>query len=153
MSQIADLLLTKAASYQSVADESSTVQSAAIATLVVKGLPMEKAASLVAQEFDDSTSASFAEMADVLTKAAAYVEELETKLAEAEAAKPIEKAAHVAEATDTLHTYGMTDADIERLPEDMLQKVASMIQTPFSMGEPSGMAADKTDPLTAWLLS
>lgn len=93
----------------------------------------------------------------VLEKTAAYVESLEALVDELQAkintSPETEKQAEIHK---KLGSIGFTEEEIEALsnvPEDLLNKVASVSSEPWELGKGVGFAREKTDPLLEWILS
>ena len=100
--------------------------------------------------------------AELLTKAAEYIEKLEARVGEVEEMQkqaafeaiklpePFEKAAMSGNLTfEDL-------AELKKMDQELLTKVASMTSVsdePWGMGHPAGVARPKTDPMLEWLLN
>lgn len=98
------------------------------------------------------------DLAEILEKTAAYVESLETKVAELEAkiiTSPVGNEKQ-AEMNKKLESIGFTPEEIGALsvvPESILDKVANISNEPWELGKGVGMQREKTDPLLEFLLS
>lgn len=157
------------------------LEKAAAAELTYKGVDTEEAARLVKAaninvreltNFDLTTDEEI--LANVLEKAASYVEaqaeriaELEARTAELEkAASEIEKAVVEVETavkptlpeqiTKMAGVGALTWEDVEALkavPQETLTKVASALETPWEFGKAAGMSAEASgDPIVAFCM-
>lgn len=134
--------------------------SGGIAVLVSKGLPFEKAASLVKQACAESEELRAKEESfTLLEKAAEYLAELESKVfsltKQAENASDVEiKKAPL----EKLSSLGFTQEELDALRKvdsgtGLLDKVANVHSTPWGMGKAAGVVREKTDPLLEFILS
>jgi hypothetical protein len=137
-----------------------TFASSGIATLVKGGVPMEKAASMVKEAcVSDSKAGKLMATSQVFEKAAEYIIELEEKLAKLEKfASEMQEEKAIEESTplNKLASIGFSKEEltyINSLPENLVEKVASMGSKPWEMGSGVGMAREKTDPLLEFILS
>lgn len=154
--------LKKAAGLEKQAyfDYVKSFSSATIASLVKGGVQFEKAASL-AQEVcqKDSKVQSLFSNYELMDKVAEYVEVLESKAVEFEKlAGRIEKEEKIeaSEPLSKLAQYGFSNEEIEQmsaLPDQLLEKVASVNSKPWEMGAGAGIPREKTDPMLEFILT
>lgn len=155
----------------------TSMEKVACEALTFKGIDAEEAAKLVkaaninVRELQSlELSSPEEDMANFLDKAAAYVDALEDKVVQLES--DLEKAAQAAvaakEVKETIEDVvpeplrkmaslgALSEEDMAALsviPKDTLIKVASAVDEPWSLGQASGFARPKTDPLLEFLLS
>ena len=134
--------------------------SSAIAALVKGRVSLEKAASLVKETINsDSRANSLKTNCAVLEKAAEYVASLETKVSELEKfAQATDQEKKIEESTpmSKLANIGFSKEELTymaSLPENLVEKVASIGSKPWEMGSGAGFAREKTDPLLEFILS
>lgn len=150
MSEIATLLKD----YSVKIGEGSLVKQAAAQALAEKGLNAEVAVSLLDRLGVGGMDPSLSNLPEILEKTAAYIEDLEGKLASAEEkAHQIEKSAEIS----SLNLNGFDETELkslQSLPKATLEKIASMSDNPWTMGTASGATSvADMDPLTAFILS
>jgi hypothetical protein len=138
--------------------------------MAMSGIDLDQAVALVkAAKVNLKDLVSFAPEADVdptvglLQKAAAYIDELETKLDEA--TETLEKAANFTQVeeiklpeqfTKMAGSGAFTFEDLEQLKTmdpALLTKVASVMDEPWEMGRGDGFARPQTDALLEFMLS
>lgn len=139
-------------------------------TLVQAGVDVEKAVSMVKAaniKIKDLKHFSIAspsenESAELLKSAAAVIDGFERELHEKEL--ELEKAASykptpeikLPEHIEKVATSGVFTAkdleDLKNMDQDLLNKVASIMEEPWEMGRGSGMARPKTDPMLEFIL-
>jgi hypothetical protein len=131
-----------------------------IASLVKGGLALEKASSLVKEACaTDSKAVKLMETSQAFEKAAEHILELEEKLAKLEKfAGEVEKEKAIEDSTplNKLASIGFSKEEltyINSLPENLVEKVASMGSKPWEMGSGVGIPREKTDPLLEFILS
>lgn len=148
----------------------------ALSGLTDKGIDMEaavklvKAANINVRELTNITiEPEIDPMAEVLEKAAAYIDTLEAQVASIETQnsklnEDLEKMAAEAPAAEPelpgslgkLASAGaFTNEDLEELKRvnpEVLTKVASVMEEPWGLGSPAGMARPQTDPLLEFIL-
>lgn len=152
MSNVVDLLLKQAETIRA-SDLETTIRSS-VSELMASGMEFEKAASLVEKEVE-SIQDSF--IAQLLEKTAGYVDGLESKVAELQA--KIDERTEVSPETADLHiklaSAGFSEEEIRLMDQapSLLNKVASVAQEPWELGQGSGMQREKTDPLLEWIIS
>lgn len=172
MSEIATLLREKSGEItdglvkQAEANEFvAQTQSAAIEALVAQGISAQDAGDLVksAEELQGLVpvvSVDLEHIADVLEKAAAYIEHLEQRDSEAQVKLQIgeelskEASLSVRQETEVLSGVGFSKDEVKMLSEiGLLEKVANVSTVPWDMGQSSGRpAADSLDPLAKFCL-
>ena len=128
-----------------------------ISALVAKGVEFEKAAGMVKEAFASSDKIqSKAESFTLLEKTAAYVMELESKVEALEKSAKVNDIVEInKEPLEKLSNLGFTPEELESLREvdsSLLEKMASVSSTPWTMGKAAGVAREKTDPLLEFLL-
>jgi predicted nucleic acid-binding Zn-ribbon protein len=98
-------------------------------------------------------------LADALEKVAEYIQELETEnesLEKTASAAPVSVNKAKEELHHKLASIGFTDEEIEamdQMPDTVMTKVATITEQPWSLGEPSGMKREKTDPFLEFLVN
>ena len=134
--------------------------SSGIASLVKGGVALEKAASIVKEAcITDSRASKLMATSQAFEKAAEYIAELETKLVELEKfaeQTATEKTIEDSTPLNKLASIGFSKEEltyINSLPENLVEKVASMGSKPWEMGSGVGMPREKTDPLLEFILS
>lgn len=134
--------------------------SSGIATLVKGGVSLEKAASLVKEACQkDAKAIRLSEASNLFEKVAEHVAELEAKLEELEKfAEKVEEEKTIEESTplNKLASIGFTKEELaymNSLPDNLVEKVASIGNKPWEMGVGVGVAREKTDPLLEFILS
>lgn len=175
MGTISALLGEKATeldSQSAVNDESwGQVKQAAHTALLAKGIDSAKADELLEYLQKEATETAelsrtevdVIELANILTKTAAYVEELEAKIEDSnvklsDATSQIEKAAEEVqdEKLSSLIDKGFSESDAEALsalPLETMDKVASLADgEPWDLGKGAGLAKSDLDPFTEFLL-
>ena len=161
MSNVSTLLTTlveqeKKAHYEYIRDFSAST----IAHLVHGGVDKEMATNLTKQACQlEPTIAQDSQRVFVLEKVAAYVAELEAKMADLEKqveAKPapVEKRAEIS----ALERIGFTKEEIdaiESISPEAITKIASATSSSesYGLGSAVGMERPRTDPLLDWILS
>jgi tRNA U34 5-carboxymethylaminomethyl modifying enzyme MnmG/GidA len=151
----------------------------ALSALTDKGIDIEEAVKLVkaaninVRELTNITFESESNpTAEILEKAAAYIETLESRVSTIEAdnaqlIEDLEKAASEAAVhleqprlPDRLNKMASIGAfsnedleELKKISPEVLTKVASAYEEPWGLGGPAGASADQVDPLTAWLMS
>jgi hypothetical protein len=140
----------------------------AINAMATAGVDVEKAASMVkAAGINLKDLVSYAPeieaphpSIELLQKAAHYIESLEAEVEDLKG--DLEKSASVVEVnlpeqiTKAASVGAFTSADLvelQKIQPELLQKMASAMEEPWSMGSGSGTAAASVDPLAAWLMS
>ena len=153
--------LTQAAELEKKAyfDYVKSFSSSSIASLVKGGVQLEKAASMVKEACEkDKRALSLRANSEAFEKAAEYVKGLEANLKELQKfAQVIEKEKEIEESTplNKLANIGFTKEELtymSSLPENLVEKVASIGGQPWEMGSGVGMAAEAMDPLLAFIL-
>jgi Asp-tRNA(Asn)/Glu-tRNA(Gln) amidotransferase C subunit len=94
-------------------------------------------------------------LADTLEKIAEYIDELEAEnstleKSAAENPKPYKNEVH-----EKLASIGFSEEEIEameQMPEAVMQKVASVADQPWSLGQAAGPKREKTDPFLEFLV-
>jgi hypothetical protein len=151
------------------------MEKAATEAMVQAGVDVEQAVSMVKAAGvnlkDLVTYAPEVEEAhpsvDLLTKAAHYIEALEAevehlkeemtaqmeKAAQARSINEIELPEPIAKAASVGAFTNEDLAELQKVDQGLLSKIASAMDEPWSMGSASGMARPKTDPLTEFLFS
>lgn len=134
--------------------------SAGIAALVKGGISLEKAASVIKEACQKDTKAiRLSEASNLFEKVAEHVTNLETKLSELEKfAEKVEETKAIEESTplNKLASIGFSKEELaymNSLPENLIEKVASIGGKPWEMGGAVGVAREKTDPLLEFILS
>lgn len=144
------------------ADYVANFTKSGIVTLVKGGVSFEKAAGMIKQACEkDSKLKSLQTNAVAFEKAAEYISELETKVAELEkvAGDAIVEVQKMDESNpmNKLASFGMFSEEelamMSHLPNDTLEKVASVNSRPYEMGGAVGIPREKTDPLLEFLLA
>jgi|HigsolmetaAR202D_1030399.scaffolds.fasta_scaffold12955_2 hypothetical protein len=152
----------------------------ALSALTDKGIDMEEAVKLVkaaninVRELTNITlEPETNPTADLLEKAATYIEALEGRVAEletenaklyedlekavTEASAAKEEEPELPESLSKLASVGAFTnedlAELKRLNPEVLTKVASVADEPWSLGAPAGVARPQTDPLLEFILS
>lgn len=158
MSQINELLQKKV-ELEKVAFASYVkgLTTSTITTLVNQGLPFEKAASY-AKEVCNTNTVITARSNEInfIEKLASYVSALEQNVEE------LEKTANEVKAipeprgepglVEKLASMGFTKEDLDSMSPDLVEKVASVTATPWTMGAGTGAAREKTDAMLEFLL-
>lgn len=167
MSNNVSQLLKKASELESAAYKEyvTNYTTTGIVALVQGGVPFEKAASMI-EDTCGTNPVIGGLKTNILAfeKAAEYIVELETKVGDLEkaAAASVQTTPAVpakVKANDPLNklaSIGFSEEEISmisQLPENLMNKVASVGSQPWDMGEAVGMAHEKTDPLLEFLLS
>ena len=134
--------------------------SASIAALVKGGMGLEKAASVVKEACQKDVKAiKLSEASNIFEKVAEHVSMLETKLEELEKfAEKVEETKAIEESTplNKLASIGFSKEELaymNSLPENLIEKVASIGGKPWEMGGAVGFPREKTDPLLEFILS
>lgn len=139
----------------------SNFTQAGIVELVNGGFTFEKAASTMRQVCENNSTLIGRQLnVAAFEKAAEYIQELESKVAELE---------KLAEHTDLetqkhdeknplskLAGLGFSEEEISimaQMPSDLVEKVASVNSKPWEMGNAVGMPREKTDPLLEFILN
>ncbi len=148
MSNIVDLLIKQAE--QIKADDLESTIRSSVKDLMSEGIPFEKAASLVEKEVENLEDSL---MAQILEKAASYINELEDKVSELQA--KINERDEGSDIHIKLASAGFTEDEIQVLQSSpsLMDKVASATQEPWSLGQGAGVKREKTDPLLEFILS
>lgn len=142
------------------ADYVTNFTQAGIVSLVKGGVQFEKAAEMMRQACEgDATASRLQAGAVAFEKVAEYVAELEGKVSELEkiAGEAVLEAKTLDE-NDPLHklaSAGFTQEEIAmmaQMPNDLIEKVASVNSRPEGMGSAVGFAREKTDPLLEFIL-
>ena len=129
---------------------------AGITSLAKGGLALEKAASMVKEALQkDIKATSLYTNTQIFEKSAEYITELETKL------QSLEKVAKNQEISESqplskLANIGFTKEELSymsSLPENLVEKVASIGSQPWEMGTGAGFKREKTDALLEFILS
>ena len=127
-----------------------------ITSLAKGGLSFEKAASIVKEAIQkDSKANGFATNSAIFEKAAEHISDLETKLHSLE---KVAKEQEISQSTplSKLANIGFTKEELtymSSLPENIVEKVASIGSQPWEMGGGAGMKREKTDALLEFILS
>lgn len=134
--------------------------SSGITALVKGGIGLEKAAAMIKEVCEKDTKANSLKAAsNIFEKTAEYVKNLEDQILELEKfAKEVEKEKEIEESTplNKLASLGFSKEELtymNSLPENLVEKVASIGSKPWEMGGGVGMAREKTDPLLEFILS
>jgi hypothetical protein len=161
MSEIVTLL-TKSAELEKQAyfNYIKSFSSAGISALVKGGMQFDTAAGYIkAAAMKDATISQMGEKVQVLEKTAEYVLNLETKLEGLEkiaAEYKQEEKVMESEPLTKLAGLGFSRDEVEQLsslPEDLIQKMASVGSQPWELGTGAGMKREQTDPLLEFILS
>lgn len=168
MSEIANLLRSRSEDIQEglakqaeAEDFLQQTKLAAVESLVDQGMDAEAACAMVksAEELQglgvEAPEVDLGNLALVLEKAAAYIEELEASVAHSHAKiqenDELSKQAALSglPGVDALQNTGFSNEEVKMLGEiGLLEKVAHVAGTPWDMGSSSGRpAADTLDPL------
>lgn len=97
-------------------------------------------------------------LADALEKVAEYIEELETEnesLEKTASTQEVLPSKSEVELHDKLASIGFTDEEIEamdQMPKSVMTKMASISEQPWTLGEPTGVKREKTDPFLEFLV-
>lgn len=179
MSNVVELLRQQAQDIRSVAapqasseQEWAQVKSAAVHALVLGGMSKDKAEGILSglekeAGFGDEKPEEIVDLlhvADVLEKTAAYIEEVEVKLAEscikidsmkAELSKSAEE--RDSGLISSLKDKGFSDSEIANLrslPKETIEKIAHVNEPAWDLGEASGKARGQDlDAISAFCLS
>lgn len=160
MSEIT-VLLTKSAELEKQAyyNYIKSFSSAGISALVKGGMKFDTAAGYVkAAAMKDVTITRMGEKVQVLEKTAEYITSLEVRVEGLEkiaAEHAVTEKVTDSEPLSKLATLGFSKDEVEQiasLPEDLIQKMASVGSKPWELGAGTGMQRDKTDPLLEFIL-
>jgi predicted RNase H-like nuclease (RuvC/YqgF family) len=129
-----------------------TATSESIKSLVTAGLPFEKAASLVAAEFEVSEDIrDKVSTISMMDKVAEYVDFLESKVQNLETTS---KEQAIKEPMTKLASFGLEEEELKTLSgldSKLLEKIAAA-SGPLEMGHRVGPSLNRTDPLISWIL-
>lgn len=161
MSNIPTLLkktveIEKTAQYEFIKDYTAST----MAHLMKAGVAHEKAASIAREAcLQNANLADIVKRAALLEKTAEYIEYLEKQVSEM--GTSIEKKAEAAtvevpEHLQKLASLGFSQEEISALSgvsDDLVEKVASAVSEPWSLGKAAGVSGMPSDPLLDFCLS
>jgi len=148
--------LEKTAQYEYIRDYTAST----MAHLMKAGVPHEKAAFFAREAcMNNKDLVGIIKRASLLEKTAEYMAELETKIETLGVA--IEKKAEdskveLPEHLQKLSNLGFSQEEIDaiqEMPNELVEKVASAVTEPWSMGKAAGVALAEEDPLLKFIMS
>ena len=131
--------------------------STTITTLVNQGIGFDKAASYAKEVCDANEGVTTkANSIDFIEKLAGYVTALEQNIEELEKTasevKAMPESKGEANLVEKLASMGFTSEDIDGMSPSLVEKVAAVTATPWTMGAGAGAAREKTDAMLEFLL-